>query len=145
ARFTSDNVTVQAGVNSVPAPLQVMGPAAMQPEAIQANSLITKSFKGAKLNDENYTMWAFQMKVHLKSIRLWHIVETRPSQSQHENDACFAEIVNNIEADQVMTVIECRTPADAWNALERSHRARTFSHVQFMKQDFINKTFNVKD
>ena len=44
-----------------------------------------------------------------------------------------------------MTVIECQTPAEAGKALERAHRARTFSHVQYMKQDFVNKMFIAKD
>ena len=116
---------------------QVMGP------ALQAST--TKVFKGIRLNDVNYTTWAFQMKVHLRSIGLWSIVDSGVHQSEKDQDICLAEIVNNIDESQIMTVIECSTPQAAWKALESMHRAKTFSHLTYMKQDFFNKTFNVTD
>jgi hypothetical protein len=85
------------------------------------------------------------MRVHLSSIGLWGIVKDGEFPTEKARDLCFAAIVNNIDESQIMTVIECTTQKEAWEALEAMHRAKTFSHESYMKQDFFNKTFNATD
>ena len=74
---------------------QVMGP--------DPPTTSIKPFKGVRLNDTNYTMRAYQMRVHLRSLNLWKIVETETTSDPHKKDIYLSEIVSNVDESQIMT------------------------------------------
>ena len=116
---------------------QVMGPGPVM------NSYKDVNYRGPKLNMSNYTTWSFCMRNHLMAMGTWKYIENNQEPDyQNAKARCFADITQSLEDDQIMTIIECDTPAEAWELLRREHRTASTANVIFLKQDMNSKTWN---
>ena len=87
------------------------------------------------LDGSNYAFWKIRMKAYLKSVDVWHIVEsgwTNPDKaiaefSKDENGASFANnkvlnvIFTSISIEEFSRISQCVIAKEAWETLEITH------------------------
>lgn len=74
-----------------------------------------------KLNSENYTVWAVQMKSLLITLDLWDSVEgasvTAGGDTNKRDMKALATIMLCVKPSEIIHIKDCKTATDAWNTL----------------------------
>lgn len=106
-----------------------------------------KSLRGVeKLKGiEEYPQWKFKTKLILEEKGLWNIVAgeekppTDPAQTlnYHQRAATArADICLNVENHLLYHIISCKTPKEAWDALEKVYQDKAWSNIVLRKREF---------
>jgi hypothetical protein len=94
----------------------------------------------------NYRTWKFSMKMVLQAKDLWEIVsgeEEKPSQSTDAVDwerrarKALATIVLSLAAEEKEHIIDCSTPKEAWNVLEKLYEGKGRNRKFMLLQDLF--------
>uniref|UniRef100_A0A336JZE9 CSON008217 protein n=1 Tax=Culicoides sonorensis TaxID=179676 RepID=A0A336JZE9_CULSO len=86
-----------------------------------------------KLNNHNYSMWAFKMKMLLIKEDLWMTIEGSPPEGVNarelhaKNQKSLSIIALMVENDQVIHIKDCNSGKAAWNILKAFHQQTAMS------------------
>ena len=99
-----------------------------------------------KLNGDNYHTWKSKIRLVLKELKLWTIVEGTelPPIDDDEQEAyddratrAFNIICMNIEDHFAEEPLACLTPKDAWEKLEEIHQGKGWENRLWLKRQFF--------
>ena len=116
------------------------------------SSVITQSPSIEKLNENNYHVWMFKIKMLLVDRDLWDIVsgvEFRPMDSVSGSDfggiawdkrerKAMATICLNVSDLQLPHVRKCSHAKEAWDKLALIHQGRGLANVLFLRRRFFS-------
>jgi len=100
------------------------------------------SYRGVKLNANNYTSWQYSMMTHLKGAKLWRFVIDRAAPEDDDRHRCLDHIVQSLDSDQLLLIVECFSPYEAWRTIEQEHRRGTAENILFTRQDFASRKWD---
>ena len=104
-----------------------------------------------KLNNHNYMMWSFKMKMVLIKEEVWDVVAGEAEEAGgDQEDAAAAAVANQgrqmkalalislmVENDQLVLLRNAQTGREAWNTLRQYHQRNTLSNrIRVMKKIF---------
>ena len=101
---------------------QVMGPGPL-------------SYTGPKLNNKNWSRFSFAFQAFLRGLHLSDYLEDSIA-TGNEADVCYSLIIGAVESDQLDTLFETSTPAQAWAALQNAHRRVSSQNVVLLSHEF---------
>jgi hypothetical protein len=78
-------------------------------------------FRGAKLNDGNWTQFEFAFTAHLRQMGLYEAILREVSDELEA--ACFSALIQALSEDQYSHIYDCKTTREAWSVLKGKHRA----------------------
>uniref|UniRef100_H3H9M2 Uncharacterized protein n=1 Tax=Phytophthora ramorum TaxID=164328 RepID=H3H9M2_PHYRM len=99
-------------------------------------SLYTPKFKTEPFDGSNYTLWSYKMKMYLMSKGLWEAVEGKAEASSSKEQQAHAAIVLNLNDSQLMHVVTAKSAKEAWEKLEKFHRAQDVANRLWLKEKF---------
>ena len=80
------------------------------------------TFRGTKLNDENWTQFESAFSAHLRQLGLY---EALLGETKVEiESACFSTLIQALNEDQYPHIYDCSTTRDAWSTLKATHRSQ---------------------
>lgn len=97
------------------------------------NKVMSSLYSIEKLDENNYSSWAIQMKSILVHLELWSIVSGKlvlsntatPEQSaafDAKDEKALASIMLCIKPSQITHILHCQTSQSAWNKLKEIHQ-----------------------
>lgn len=103
----------------------------------------TKSFSFEKLNNHNYSTWAFRMKHFLMKEGIFNQLEKAGDLSEKETEAdskAFNYIALAVENNQLCYVIKCTTGREAWKKLRSVHiQTSLTAQIRIMRNLFMTR------
>uniref|UniRef100_H3H953 Integrase catalytic domain-containing protein n=1 Tax=Phytophthora ramorum TaxID=164328 RepID=H3H953_PHYRM len=84
----------------------------------------------------NYTLWSYKMKMYLMSKGLWEAVEGKAEATSSKEQQAHAAIVLNLNDSQLMHVVTAKSAKEAWEKLEKFHRAQDVANRLWLKEKF---------
>jgi len=115
-----------------------------QPQVMTPTEGRRNMYRGVRLSRDNYTAWQFSMRTHLKSIKLWRFVQDASLPEDDDRNKCLDQIVMSLDNEQLLLIVECESPFDAWTMLEQEHRRGTAENILFIRQDFSSRKWDAK-
>uniref|UniRef100_H3GTF6 CCHC-type domain-containing protein n=1 Tax=Phytophthora ramorum TaxID=164328 RepID=H3GTF6_PHYRM len=89
----------------------------------------------------NYTLWSYKMKMYQMSKGLWEAVEGKAEASSSKEQQAHAAIVLNLNDSQLMHVVTAKSAKEAWEKLEKFHRAQDVANRLWLKEKFSSFKF----
>lgn len=90
-----------------------------------------------KLDNNNYSVWSYKMKILLKKEKVWSVIVDDEPQEQNDgwdenNEQALSSIALNVDNTQISLIRNAESAKEAWNILKNHHEKPSLSSTVFL-------------